>query len=358
MKQKINLGIVGCGNVSELYLNTLTNNPKINVIACADYFMEKAKKLSVRYNIPRVYKYKELIIDPEIDLVINLTPPQSHFELSMDALKNNKNIFSEKPLSINMLEASALLKEAKKRNLLIGSATDTYLGKVFQNVQEIIKKGLLGKIVGGYVFMKSNGPESWHPNPDFFYKIGSGPIYDRAVYPLAVCINLFGKVQQVVAFSSQAQKKRIITTKKRYGSKIMIHVPTHFSVMIKFKNNIVINLISSLDIRAANKDEEDNKFEIFGTNSSLVLPSPMSYTGDIKKWSSSKNKWLNHKQENIGYNFDSDKFRGIGVLEMVEDIIMKRKNTSSGNLAYHVLEVMQKIHFSALSNSPQKINSI
>lgn len=366
------VGVIGCGNIADIYFH----NAKIffnnfEIIACADLNPKASKKYSEKYGITNL-SVEELLSNEDIQLVINLTIPNAHFEVSKSILNSGKHSYSEKPISIEFDEGKELLNLAKSKNLYVGSAPDTFLGAGIQKSKQVIEDGTIGEIVLGSISMGVAGHEIWHPNPDFYYKYGGGPILDMGPYYFSALVNLLGPVKSVYSQSRTVYSQREIGSGERKGEKIAVDIPTTLISQIEFSNGALIDSFFSFDVYKHNKSH----IELFGTKGAINVPDPNMFGGEIKICDEKKSDWKTIKTDdmNLGRlntnrtggekndkaNEDptSANFRGIGVCEMIDSIKENKVNRCSGELSLHVLEIMQSILKSAKINEKVNLESV
>ena len=331
-----NVGVIGCGNISSIYLESPSTFDILNIVACADIDLERARSQASRYNVPKVYTVDELLADPDIDIVINLTIPKVHAQISKAAIEAGKAAYSEKPLAIDRSEGKALLDTTQAKNLRVGCAPDTFLGGGIQTCIKLIDDGAIGTPVGATAFMMGHGPESWHPDPEFFYQVGAGPMFDMGPYYVTALIAMLGPVQRVTGSARITQAERIITSQPKYGSKITVTTPTHVAGIMDFASGPVATIITSFDVWS----HQLPRIEVYGTEGTLSVPDPNTFGGPVYLRRPEDKEWqeipLTH-----GYTQNS---RGIGVADMAHAMHSGRPHRASGNLAYHVLDIMQAFH--------------
>ena len=349
----MNIGIIGCGNISDTYFNSQSIFNNIKITACADIIQELSEKKASQYNI-QSFTVDDLFKNKDIDLVLNLTIPSAHKEIIIKSLENGKHCFSEKPLAINFKEGLEIQKISNEKKLTVGCAPDTFLGAAGQKARSLIENEDIGKIVLGTFNIMSHGMEDWHPNPDFFFKPGAGPVFDLGVYYLTQLINLNGSIRSVYATSGTASKERIIKSQPRYGQKISVETPTTLMGVLDFNNNSKIQFFCSWDVWTHNH----SNMELYGMGGSMIMPDPNFFSGDImlSKENSEWNKITNdemllgipNKTDNNGLKIAN--YRGIGLSDLIDAIIKNRKPRCSLDLSLHVLEAMEGIIKSAESN--------
>ncbi len=346
----MNVGVVGCGNISDTYFNSQQIFNNINIVACADIINELSIKKANEYNI-RSLSVDELMKSDDIDIILNLTVPTAHKEIVINSLENNKHCFSEKPLAISFNEGIEIRNLSRKKNLVVGCAPDTFLGAAGQKARKIIEAGTIGKITLGTFNIMSHGMEDWHPNPDFFFKPGAGPVFDLGVYYITQLINLNGPIKSVSSISGTATKERVITSKPRYGEKIIVETPTTLMGILEFHNDSKVQFFCSWDVW----NHTHSNMELYGLNGSIIIPDPNFFSGDILV-STKGSEWnkINNDEMLLGSpnKLDNDgskiaNYRGIGLSDMINSIENDYKCRCSLDLSLHVLEVMELILKSA-----------
>jgi len=267
----MNVGILGCGVISRTYAGDIRRFfPQLRIAACADLDIALAQRLAAEYEIPKACGTEDLLKDPEIRLIINLTPPQVHTELNRRIIEAGKHLFSEKPFSQTPEDALELLALADQYKVQAGSAPDTFLSSGLQSVRYYLDAGMIGKPFFVTANMTTFGAETWHPNPAPFYAKGSGPLYDMAPYYLTALISLLGPIESIFAFSAKPAETRHVYTGKLAGTVIPAEVETHYSAVMRMKNGTVVNLNVSYDIYRSSLP----MFEIYGDGGTLAYPDP------------------------------------------------------------------------------------
>jgi len=174
--KNMKIGIIGCGNISGIYMDNFRDMfQNVEVVSCADLDMAKAEAVADKYGITAVTPRK-MLKDSNISLIVNLTVPNAHANVATRAVRSGKHVYNEKPLALTRTQGKKLLSLAEKNDVRVGCAPDTFLGAGIQTCGKLIDDGAIGIPIGATAFMTSHGPEDWHPNPDFFYKIGGGPM--------------------------------------------------------------------------------------------------------------------------------------------------------------------------------------
>lgn len=332
--KKIRIGIIGCGYISEIYLKNLSNLFKeVEVTHVCDVVEERAKAASETYSIDRYStKMEDLLNDSNVDLVLNLGRTFEHYEITKAAIMAGKPVYSEKPLGINFEEGKRLMELSREKGVPIGCAPDTFLGSSFQTCRKIIEAGMIGQVLGASAFMVCPGHESWHPNPDFYYKAGGGPLLDMGPYYLTVLVNLLGGVKQVTGMAKKSFLKRTISSEPRAGETIDVEVDTYVKGIMEFENGAIGSIFTTFDAY----DSQTPHIEIYGSEGTLEVPDPDCFGGEIKLYSKETNSYL-IMPAMFPYHENS---RGLGIADMAKAIQTGREIRANGNQALHVLEIM------------------
>jgi len=336
------IGVIGCGNISSVYLENLKSFRKVRLVACADLITERARAQAEAFGIPQAITPEALLSHSDVDVVLNLTTPEAHAAVGLAALEAGKHLYNEKPLAAGLDDARKILAEAKSRKLQVGCAPDTFLGSGLATCRKLIDDGLIGDPVAGCAFFTSPGHESWHPDPTFYYKPGGGPLLDMGPYYLTALVALLGPVERVTGCTRKSFPTRTITSQPRHGDKIQVDVATHETALLEFAGGPVVSVIMSFDVQATHLP----MLEIYGSRGSLAPGDPNTFGGPIEVYQRSAGAWRSHDLL-PGYSHNS---RGIGVAEMAEALAEGRPHRASGDMALHVLEVMHSIHQAAASN--------
>ena len=340
------VGIIGCGNISETYFECQNLFNNFNVVACADINIEAAKNSAEKYNV-KAFSVDDILANEDIDVIINLTIPSAHKEIIMKSLNAGKHCFSEKPLAMNFNEGLEISKLASSKNLYVGCAPDTFLGAAGQKARSLIEDKKIGDIVLGTFNLMSHGMEHWHPNPDFFFKPGAGPVFDVGVYYITQLVNLIGPIKSISSLSGTATPERTITSEPRNGEKIKVETPTTLMGTLEFHNNAKIQFFCSWDVWK----HKHSTIELYGLEGSMIVPDPNFFSGDIlisqkeEDWQIINNDkmllGIPNKTDNSGDKIAN--YRGIGLSDMIDAIIHQRQSRCSLDLAIHVLEAMEGI---------------
>lgn len=337
---RINVGVIGCGVVSTDYLQVLPNFSVLNVVACADLNQERAETKAAQYHIPRVCSPEELLADPEIDIVVNLTTPDAHASLGMAALQAGKSLYTEKPLAVSREEARQLLAAAHEQDVLIGSAPDTFLGAPLQTCRKLIDDGWIGQPIAATACMMTHGPEDWHPEPAFYYQPGGGPMFDMGPYYLTALVSLLGPVRRVTGATKMTHPERLITSQSHHGTRIDVHTSTHVAGVIDFASGAIGTITTSFEVWAS----EIPALEIYGTEGTLSIPNPSYFLGPIRLRRARTSEW--HTVSLMSSRYTDG--RGLGIVDMAHALRSGRPHRANGELAYHVFDIMHAFHEAAL----------
>ncbi|WP_179107245.1 Gfo/Idh/MocA family protein [Sediminibacillus massiliensis] len=342
--EKMKVGIIGCGNISTIYFNNCRTYGSLDIVACADLDIERAKEKAEEYDV-KAYTVDELLSDKDIDIVLNLTIPSAHSEVALAALEAGKHVYTEKPLAVSLEEGKKVIGTANKKGLRVGGAPDTFLGGGIQTAIKLIQDGWIGRPVAANAFFMSSGMEEWHPNPDFFYQTGGGPMFDMGPYYLTALISLIGPVKRVTGSTSISFPER----ETPEGRKIPVEVPTHISGVLDFENGAVGTLVTSFDSWGNTLP----RIEVYGEYGTLSIPDPNTFGGSVKYRRKGEKEFaevpLTH-----GYRSNS---RGIGLADMAKSILEEREHRANGNLTYHVLEIMHGFHLASSDGKHYQLTS-
>jgi predicted dehydrogenase len=342
------VGIIGAGNISSAYVTGCRAFEHLRVHAIADIVPEAAAAKAAEHGIPCACGVDELLADPAIDLVINLTVPNAHAGVSLAAIAAGKHLYSEKPLAITREDGRAILYAAKGRKVRVGCAPDTFLGGGLQTSRKLIDDGAIGVPVAATAFMLGHGPEGWHPNPAFFYKTGAGPLFDMGPYYITALVHLLGPVERVSAMARISFAERVATSEARYGERIPVEVPTHVAGTLGMAGGPVATMITSFDVWGHNLP----RIEIYGSEGSLSVPDPNTFWGPVRLLRAGSKEW-----EDVELTHSDTVRRGVGVADMAAAIRDGRPHRASGELAYHALDVMHSFYESSDKGRTVRVRS-
>jgi predicted dehydrogenase len=344
-EKPLQVGIVGAGVISAAYLKT--KFPQFKVTCCSDIQQAHAELRAREFGITAV-STETMLADPAIDIVLNLTTPQHHAEITGAGLRARKHVYSEKPLGISTGEAEPLLTTAAANGVRIGCAPDTFLGAAQQTGRKLLDEGAIGSPIGGTAFFMSGGPESWHPNPEFFYQKGAGPVFDMGPYYLTALVNLFGPIKRVWSAGRTTLPRRTIGSGPRKGVSFPVSVPSYLSAILEFHGGPIVTFVASFDVPAYNHPY----IEIYGTGGTLQLPDPNYFGGAVRL--NQNGYWVDVSHS---HGFGDGNYRGIGLADLVAGLRTGTPNRASVELAFHVLEVMEAIVETAGSGEAYAIRS-
>ena len=367
MVKVFKVGLIGCGHIAETYFRAHKYFNNFRIIKCADINHLAAKKCAIIYKI-KALSVKNLLKDKEIEIILNLTVPKAHFEVSKKALLNNKHVYTEKPMAINLKDGKELLKISKRKKLYIGNAPDTFLGGGNQKSKEILEKNFIGKINLGNIIFAYPGVQSYHPNPEpWFAKKEGGPVIDMGPYYLTALVNLLGPAKQVWGSFMWNKKKRIIGIGPRKGSSIKVLCPTTYLGTIFFNSGAIIRFTLSFDVIAHHR----NHIELYGSKGSILVPDPNMFGGSVYTCKKLGGTWKEHKtnkmylgkinirQKSLRANEApiNANYRGVGLAEMAYCIQNNKKHRCNGDLSFHVLDIIQSIMIAAKKRKRINIKS-
>lgn len=346
--QPLRIGIVGCGNISTAYLETFPRLDAVALTAVADLDMDRARAVAAEHPGVRALTVDELLSDDGVDLVLNLTIPAAHADIALKALAAGKHVYGEKPLAANTTEGRAMLEAAEAAGLVLGSAPDTVLGTGTQTARKAIDDGLIGRPISATATMMTPGHERWHPNPDFYYVPGGGPLLDMGPYYVSALVTLLGPVTSVIGASSSTRSTRVIGSGPRAGEEIPVSTPTHVTGVLVHASGALSTLVMSFDAvstRSAN-------IEIHGETGSMVVPDPNRFDGEVQLRRLDGEDW-EVLPVSAGYQGAA---RGVGLQDLARTPAGEEPR-ASGRLGYHVLEVMESLLASAGTASAVAIQS-
>ena len=367
MNKVFKIGLIGCGHIAETYFRAEKYFNNIKIIKCADINEKASKRCALNYGIKST-TVNELLKDKQIEIILNLTIPKAHYQISKKALINGKHVYSEKPLAINLNDGKKLLKISKKKKLYLGNAPDTFLGGGIQKSKELVEKNIIGNVKLGNAVFAFPGIQSYHPNPEpWFTKKEGGPVIDMGPYYITALVNLLGPAKKVTGTIIQGQKYRTIGIGPKKGKKFKVECPTTYLSTITFKNNSVIRLTLSFDVIA----HQRNHIELYGEKGSMIVPDPNMFGGSVLTCNKLGDKWKEFKTTKmplgrINIRTQSSRanetptnanYRGVGLSEMAYSIENKRKHLCSGEISLHVLDIITSIMKAARSGKIQYINT-
>ncbi|AJQ93154.1 Gfo/Idh/MocA family protein [Gynuella sunshinyii] len=359
MNSVLNAGVIGCGNISNSYLQLAPLFKGFRFTACADLNMDLAQQTASRYEL-QAMSTDALLADDDIDIVVNLTIPSAHADISLQALQAGKHVYTEKPLCLNLAEGRKMQALAQTNGLRVGSAPDTFLGGAHQLARKLIDDGTVGNIVSGSCHVMGRGMEMWHPNPEFFFKAGGGPVLDMGPYYIANLIQLLGPVRNVTARSSTPFPERTITSQPHYGDVIQVETPTTLHAILEFEQGALITLSASWDVQA----HGHAPMELYGSKGSLYLPDPNFFGGKVTVTEGKRELYLTTPWEHpfgVANQIHGDRalanYRTAGLAEMVLSIHHEQDHMCSLDRALHGVEVLLGIMKSGETGTTVKMTT-
>jgi predicted dehydrogenase len=335
VSEKVRVGVVGCGAISPAYFKMARQLPVLEMAACADLNRAAAEARAAEFEVPRVCAVEELLADPSIEIVLNLTVPKAHAPVSLQAIASGKHVYCEKPLATTRAEGEAVLAAARARGVRVGCAPDTFMGAGIQTARQRVDEGAIGRPVAFTAFMLCPGHESWHPNPAFYYEIGGGPMFDMGPYYLTALLNLLGPVRRISGATTVAIPDRIITSQPRHGERIPVETPDHLCGTMEFENGAAGTIMTSFATRFPTYD---GRFPItlYGTEGTLKVPDPNGFDGPVQLRRAGEEEWQEVEPAFVkGYG------RAVGLADMGQAIRSGRPHRASGDQGFAVLDLMQ-----------------
>jgi predicted dehydrogenase len=340
------IGIIGCGKISDAYFGGAGQAASIEVTACADLQIERAREKAGQYGC-RADTVEGLLADGSIELVVNLTIPEAHVDVGLRVLEAGKHVYSEKPLAASFADGRRLIEAAESRGLRVGCAPDTFLFAGAQAGRAALDEGCIGRPLSGAAFCCSHGPEDWHPNPVFYYARGGGPMFDMGPYYLTALVNLLGPARSVVARCGSGFEERVSAGGPAEGLRIPVQTNTHYSGVIEFAGEVYVTMITSFDIWAAGLPN----LSLYGTEGTLLAGDPNNFTGEPRVFEAKGREWRDVPLVH------GDNRRMFGVVEMADAIRKERPHRASGELALHVVEIMESFEKASRSGSAVSLST-
>jgi len=349
MSQPVGIGIIGAGFISAIYLTNLTTRwSHVRVIGVADLVSERAEARAAEFGV-QALTIEELLAHPEIDIVINLTIPAAHATVSLQVIAAGKSVYTEKPLATSLADGRAVLDAAAAAGVLVGNAPDTFLGAGLQTVRKAIDDGLIGTPIAFNARMITHGMEDWHPDPFFFYQPGAGPMLDMGPYYLTALTSILGPVKSIISRTSIGFAERMVTAEgPKTGEAVPVNTPTHIESVLELASGVTGTLTTSFDLW----DESHSWYVIYGTEGTLRLPDPNYFGGPVRLYDANR-EWRDLELVSE-YSEDS---RGIGVADMARALREGGAHRASGELGFHVVEVMLDALQSGETRETVEINS-
>lgn len=348
MSKAIGVGVIGCGNISPKYFQGAGQYSQIEIVACSDLDLELAKARAEEFAVPKAMTPDELLADPEVEIVVNLTTPQFHAPINKRILEAGKHAYCEKPFATNREEGREVLALAAEKGLRVGCAPDTFLSSPMQTAMKLVEEGEIGDVFGGTAFFACAGHERWHPNPDFYYKKGGGPVLDMAPYYLTVLANVLGPAVSVVGSGKKVFSERVIGSGSRAGEKVSVETLTHCASVIEYASGAMVNAIFSFDVQGSH---DLPKLTVYGTKGNFSLPDPNFFEGPLRV------SRVNEDWADVSWQHNYEGMRALGVADMAAAIQAGRPHRANGELAYHVFDTMLCCEEAAVSGERVRVES-
>jgi predicted dehydrogenase len=330
--KRVSVGVIGCGNISAAYLKAAKTFPILDIVALSDMNFAAAEARSAEFGVP-AKSVEAVLADSAIEVILNLTVPKAHIEVGLKAIAAGKHVHSEKPLGVTLAEARKLVDAAAAKSLRLGSAPDTFLGGSHQTARQCVDDGLIGRPVGGTAFFMCPGHERWHPNPGFYYLAGGGPMLDMGPYYITDLVNLLGPVASVSGVATRTRDERVVTSEPLKGTRIPVEVATHVTGSLLFASGAAISMTLSFDVAR----HRHVPIELYGEKGSLIVPDPNYFGGKVEVATASED-W---REIPVEHAYADGNYRILGLADMAQAIRQGRPHRASGELAFHVLEIME-----------------
>ena len=345
--QTLSVGIIGTGNIAPAYIRGCEPFDIIRITACADMLTDRAGAFAADHGLA-AYSVDDMLERVDIDIVVNLTIPAAHAEVSLRIIEAGKHIYNEKPLAINRADGAKVIGAAESAGVRVGCAPDTFLGGGLQSARKVIDDGIVGRPIAATAVFMAHGPEAWHPNPGIFYLKGGGPLFDMGPYYLTSLVHLMGPVARVCASAAKTFDERVATSEALMGQVLPVEVNTHIAGTLDFESGAIATVIMSFDIWGHHLPW----IEIHGEKGSLSVPDPNQFDGDVQTLSGGTREWVD-----VPLTHTTNNGRGSGVADMAYAIQSGRPHRASGDLAFHVLDIMQALEESAAQGAHIDIES-
>lgn len=342
------VGIIGCGNISSAYLQLAPLFKGYRITQIADVDEARARQQATLFDC-QAQAVDQLLANPDINLVVNLTVPNAHFDVSEKIIRAKKHVYSEKPFVMSVKDGQSLLQLAEHNGVRVGSAPDTFLGGAHQSARKVIDSGKVGEIKSGRCVYQSSGMESWHPQPDFFFQQGGGPILDMGPYYISNLVQLLGPVAHITAMGSKGFKERVVGCEPRIGERIPVEVDTTVFAVLEFEQGAQVSFSASWDVQADRREET----WLYGTGGSLSIPDPNSFGGSAMLHNNEEEQEIVPFPSLSKLNYEDQSgrmvanYRGVGLADMVVAIQQERVHRCNAEMALHVIDVLSGIYESA-----------
>lgn len=349
--EPVRLGVLGCGDIAPVYLDSLRHFQHVSCIRLADVNMARARMLGRQWGIARTGGPAQLFADPDVELVLNLTPPRAHYRMALQALAAGKHLYNEKPLADSPARGRRVLAAAGRHGLRVGCAPATWMGGTWQSCRELIDAGVLGRPVGASLVWLDRGYETWHPRPRSYYEPGAGPMFDMGPYYIAALVLLFGAVHRVSGFASTTFPEREIGTGRHRGTRFTVGVADHVAGVMEMTNGVLATITTSYASWPAPTDS----VQLFGSEATLVLPPANHLGGPIWIADARTHSW--HRLTVKHGRTHQRRWWAVGVAEMSAALRGGRPHRASGELGLHVLDVLDGLVSPALDGSARRMGS-
>lgn len=338
-RSKVRIGFIGCGKISDAYFKGCSRYDVLEIAACADLDLARAQAKAAQHGI-RACPVDELLADPGIAVIVNLTVPQAHVALNERALRAGKHVYTEKPFALNTADSARIAALGRELGLLTGSAPDTFLGAGHQTARKLIDDGVIGRPVAAVAFMLTHGTESWHPSPEFYYKAGGGPMFDMGPYYITALVNLLGPVARVSGSARASFAERLITSQPLAGTRIKVEVPTHYAGTLDFSSGAVASFVTTFDVWPG---PPMPNIVIYGSEGTLQVPDPNGFDGEVRlRLAAEKELRV------VPPTHATTRSRGSGVADLARSVCNPRRpHRCNGALAHHVVEVLESFERSS-----------
>lgn len=348
MSRTLGVGIVGAGVISGQYLSNISRLSNLHLVGFSDLNQSRAQSIAAQHGV-KAFEGDSIYSSSDVDIILNLTLPQSHAAVNLKALNNGKHVYLEKPFALTMEEAAPVIELAKKNRLRIGCAPDTFLGTGVQTSKFLLEHGAIGTPFAASAFWSAPGHELWHPNPQFYYLNGAGPLFDMGPYYLTALIFLLGPITSVIGNATHSSRNRKVHTGDLAQTPISVEVETHISSILTHASGAQSSIMVSFEVWGSRLPT----IEIYGTSGTITVPDPNQFSEKTFIYTENEQEWK-AVEPLAGY---IDAGRGYGLSEMAAAIEKGRPHSASGDLGVHVLEVMESILKSARSDSRISIGS-
>ncbi|MGZ0712620.1 Gfo/Idh/MocA family protein (plasmid) [Coraliomargarita sp. W4R53] len=334
MGKPLGVGIVGLGKISDQYFTTIARRDELEIVAVADLDADRARAVGERLGVPAM-SVDELMSADGVDAVLNLTIPAAHAEVSLQAVRAGKNVFVEKPLALDTDDGKELLREADLAGVRVGCAPDTVLGTGVQTAIDVLDRGEIGDVVGASAVWSAPGHELWHPSPLFYYQPGAGPLLDMGPYYITALVSMLGPVARISGHTSRSERDRRVATGPLEGAEVPVEVETHVNAILIHESGVSSNISMSFDVWASRMQG----LEVYGTQGTIAVPDPNRFSEKVEIFRAGSDAW-EAVADSAGY---VDGGRGLGLADMADAIGSQRPHRASGDLALHVLDIMNSV---------------